>query len=255
MATATWKSRWVSTPLTSPQPPSPAFRRRSSSRPKLLSMWRSLRPEERERTDDTVRGHVRSELLLRSRRCSGPGRPSGDTKVSGRRVTRKAPWLTWKEGQAAPRHSESRILNRTSSQSHKARSWADPPPLRDSHILWCWIDMRDRECSTATTTPTSAPGRRRKPHPEHDLTATHVLQPVLQPGWYTTDIATPPDHRKPPKQARFPDAPGRARTCASKLVAGASQRFEAARRILRLFAEVTFSLYSPNVGEETSFRK
>src|SRR5215211_6438372 len=113
MATATWKSRWVSTPLTSPQPPSPAFRRRSSSRPKLLSMWRSLRPEERERTDDTVRGHVRSELLLRSRRCSGPGRPSGDTKVSGRRVTRKAPWLTWKEGQAAPRHRPqpfSRIL-------------------------------------------------------------------------------------------------------------------------------------------------
>jgi hypothetical protein len=30
----------------------------------LLSMSLSLRPEEQERTDDTVKGHVRSELLL-----------------------------------------------------------------------------------------------------------------------------------------------------------------------------------------------
>jgi hypothetical protein len=49
--------------------------------------------------------------------------------------------------------------------------------------------------------------------------------------WYTMDKATPPDHRKPPKQAQFPDAPGLARTCASKLVAGAGQRFESARRL------------------------
>jgi hypothetical protein len=42
---------------------------------------------------------------MRSRRCSGPGRPSGDTGMSGRRVTTKAPLgPTWKEGQAAPRH-------------------------------------------------------------------------------------------------------------------------------------------------------
>jgi hypothetical protein len=35
-------------------------------------------------------------------------------------------------------------------------------------------------------TPTSATlGRRSKPHPKHELTTTHVLQPVLQPGWYT----------------------------------------------------------------------
>jgi hypothetical protein len=41
---------------------------------------------------------------MRSRRCSGPGRPSGDTGMSGRRVTSKAPLgPTWKEGQAAPR--------------------------------------------------------------------------------------------------------------------------------------------------------
>jgi hypothetical protein len=30
---------------------------------KLLSTSRSVRPEERERTDDTVRGHLRGELL------------------------------------------------------------------------------------------------------------------------------------------------------------------------------------------------
>src|SRR5829696_7245524 len=39
--------------------------------------------------------------------------------------------------------------------------------------------------------------------------------------WYTMDKVTPLDHPKPPKQARFPDAPGRTRTHASKLVAGA----------------------------------
>jgi hypothetical protein len=36
--------------------------------------------------------------------------------------------------------------------------------------------------------------------------------------WYTMDKVIPPDHRKPPKQAQFPDASGRARTPASKLV-------------------------------------
>jgi hypothetical protein len=51
---------------------------------------------------------------MRSRRCSDLGRPSGDTKASGRRVTSKAPLgPTWKEGQAAPRRRPqpfSRIL-------------------------------------------------------------------------------------------------------------------------------------------------
>jgi hypothetical protein len=57
-------------------------------------------------------GSRKRRAPMRSRR-SGPGRPLGDTKVSGRRVTPKAPWLTWKEGQAAPRHRPqpfSRIL-------------------------------------------------------------------------------------------------------------------------------------------------
>jgi hypothetical protein len=35
---------------------------------------------------------------MRSRCCSGPGRPTGDTKVSGRRVTCKAPSLAHVEG-------------------------------------------------------------------------------------------------------------------------------------------------------------
>jgi hypothetical protein len=39
--------------------------------------------------------------------------------------------------------------------------------------------------------------------------------------WYTIDKATPPDDRKPPKQAPYSDAPVQARTYASKLVAGA----------------------------------
>jgi hypothetical protein len=60
---------------------------------------------------------------------------------------------------------------------------------------------------------------------------------------YTVDKAIPPDHRKPPKQAQFPDVVERARTYASKLVAGAGQRFESARRlsILSRFAGKTLS--------------
>ena len=76
----------------------------------------------------------------------------------------------------------------------------------------------------ALHSPQSSPGRRRAPHPEHKLMVTHVLQPYCNRAsthWYTMDKATPPDHRKPPKQAQFPDAQGRASMCASKLVAGA----------------------------------
>ena len=96
--------------------------------------------------------------------------------------------------------------------------------------------MRDRECSSAATTPTSrsSPGRRGKPHPEHELTAKNVLQPYCNRAsthWYAMDKATPQNHPKPPKQAKFPDALGRLRTCASKLVPGAGQRFESARRL------------------------
>jgi hypothetical protein len=47
--------------------------------------------------------------------------------------------------------------------------------------------------------------------------------------WYTLDKAISPEHRKPHKQAGKPDAPVQASMCASKLVAGAGQRFESAR--------------------------
>jgi hypothetical protein len=36
-------------------------------------------------------GSRHRQAPIRSRRCSGPGRPEGDTKTSGRRVTHKAP--------------------------------------------------------------------------------------------------------------------------------------------------------------------
>ena len=49
----------------------------------------------------------------------------------------------------------SKILNRAPSQSHKGLAPRRIHELRDSYIMWCWIDMRDREYSTATTTPTS----------------------------------------------------------------------------------------------------
>jgi hypothetical protein len=50
---------------------------------------------------------------MRSRRCLGPGRPAGETKMSGRRVTRKAPLADVERGQAGPRRRPqpfSRIL-------------------------------------------------------------------------------------------------------------------------------------------------
>ena len=56
------------------------------------------------------------------------------------------------------------------------------------------------------------------------LSAPNLLQPYCNRAsthWYAMDKVTPPDRRKPPKQAQFPDAPVRARTYASKLVAGA----------------------------------
>ena len=40
-----------------------------------------------------------------------------------------------------------------------------------------------------------------KPHPEHELTTTNVLQPYCNRAdthWYTMDKGKPPDHRKPP---------------------------------------------------------
>ncbi len=60
------------------------------------------------------------------------------------------------------------------------------------------------------------------------------------------DKAIPPDHRKPPKLAQFPDAPGRASMCASSLVAGAGQRFESARRLF-VFPANAVKARTPNM--------
>jgi hypothetical protein len=52
---------------------------------------------------------------MRSRRCSGPGRPLGDTKVSGRRVTRKAPLAHVEGGSGRSEVSPTAILQDTHS--------------------------------------------------------------------------------------------------------------------------------------------
>jgi hypothetical protein len=52
---------------------------------------------------------------MRSRRCSGPGRPSGDTKASGRRVTRKAPLAHVAGGSGRSEASPTAILKDTHS--------------------------------------------------------------------------------------------------------------------------------------------
>jgi hypothetical protein len=52
---------------------------------------------------------------MRSRRCSGPGRPLGDTKVSGRRVTCKAPLAHLEGGSGRSEVSPTAILQDTHS--------------------------------------------------------------------------------------------------------------------------------------------
>src|ERR671916_743864 len=48
------------------------------------------------------------------------------------------------------RKSAYSIVHRAPPQSPKARSLAHPHSVTDSYMLWCWIGIRDRECSTAT---------------------------------------------------------------------------------------------------------
>jgi hypothetical protein len=42
------------------------------------------------------------------------------------------------------------VVHITPPQSPKARSSTQPHLMIDSYILWCWIDIRDRECFSAT---------------------------------------------------------------------------------------------------------
>jgi hypothetical protein len=52
---------------------------------------------------------------MRSRRCSGPGRPSGDTGMSGRRVTSKAHLAHVEGGSGRSEASPTAILQDTHS--------------------------------------------------------------------------------------------------------------------------------------------
>src|SRR5919107_412229 len=41
----------------------------------------------------------------------------------------------------------SSVLHRLASESRKARSLVHQRPVSDSYMVWCCIDMRDRQCS------------------------------------------------------------------------------------------------------------
>src|SRR5215211_2517435 len=47
------------------------------------------------------------------------------------------------------RKSAYSVVHMTPPQSPKARSSRQPHSMIVSYILWCWIDIRDRECFTA----------------------------------------------------------------------------------------------------------
>ena len=125
-ATATWKSRCVSTPTITATSVS------GLSAPIVLTSGSSFRCSGHFATRGAAENgrycegsRHRRRAPMRSRRCSGPGRRSGDTGMSGRRVTCKAPLgPTWKEGQAAPRRRpqpSSRILTAWKGYSRKFR--------------------------------------------------------------------------------------------------------------------------------------
>jgi hypothetical protein len=47
------------------------------------------------------------------------------------------------------RNSAYCIVHRQQPQNRKARSFTHPHSITDPYMLWCWIDIRDRECSAA----------------------------------------------------------------------------------------------------------
>jgi hypothetical protein len=64
----------------------------------------------------------RRRAPIRSRRCSGPVWPSGDTEASGRRVTRKAPLAHVEGGSGRSEASPTAILKDTHSlEGRRAR--------------------------------------------------------------------------------------------------------------------------------------
>src|SRR5829696_4614401 len=71
---------------------------------------------------------------MRSRRCSGPGRPLGDTKVSGRRVTSEAPLAHLAVGSGRSEASPTTILQDTHSLEGEFCE------LRLSPLLGSWVN-------------------------------------------------------------------------------------------------------------------
>src|SRR5215216_687516 len=96
----------------SPRPRCPVFRRRSSSRPKLLSMSRLLSTRGAGETGRYCEESRHRRAPMRSRR-SGPRWPLSDTKVSGRRVTCKAPLAHVEGGSGRPEALPTAILQDT----------------------------------------------------------------------------------------------------------------------------------------------
>jgi hypothetical protein len=110
---------------------------------------------------------------MRSRRCSGCGWPSGDSRVCGRGVTSKTPSAHVEEGQAAPRrrpqpssriltawnrfsanfafkkgHSAKfgcRILHRSRSERREDGFLGPPRRVSEIYMLWWCIKIPARE--------------------------------------------------------------------------------------------------------------
>src|SRR5215208_180795 len=92
----------------------PASRRRSSSRPKLLSLSPSAFTRGAGENGRYCEGSRQRRAPMRSRR-SGSGWPSGDTRVFGRRVTSKAPSAHVEGGSGHSEASPTAILKDTHS--------------------------------------------------------------------------------------------------------------------------------------------
>src|SRR5215207_8665876 len=115
MATPTWTSRCVSTPKITSSLGLVLWASIIITFAQLLSMWRSLSTRGAGEHGRYCDGSRHRRAPMRSRRCSGPGRPLGDTKVSGRRVTCKAPLAHLEGGSGRSKTSPTAILQCTHS--------------------------------------------------------------------------------------------------------------------------------------------
>jgi hypothetical protein len=79
---------------------------------------------------------------MRSRRCSGSGRPSGDTRMFGRRVTCKAPSAHVEGGSGRPEASPTAILQDTHSVEGEFLELSPEGILRTSTSAWTWASAK-----------------------------------------------------------------------------------------------------------------